>query len=264
MQSPSPPAPRTMRIALHYRGVPIATLTQPMIESLQAVPDTGLRFAYDEASEWVDLATDTLNKSLEILHSILLAAQLAPSPGVEHVDVLHPLTQERLGRVDRHLARLLGMEMHSAHMLVVSDRGLCLQRRSLSKTVDPGLWDTTVGGTRVAGESIDQTLVREMWEEAGLSTEQLTDVRLLGMWSFDRESTYGIYPAWQQEKIWVWAARVAQAHWEPRCSDGEVMEFAWQPFCVLQSNAAVPLTHELRVLLDGPELTQYLARMDSL
>lgn len=59
------------------------------------------------------------------------------------------------------------------HCLVTNSRGeLLLQRRSMSKDVQPGRWDTSVGGHVAFGESIEHALRREMREEVGLELEE--------------------------------------------------------------------------------------------
>ena len=55
------------------------------------------------------------------------------------------------------------------HCLVVRDNGdLLLQLRCMDKDVQPGRWDTSVGGHVGWGESIEQALERELREEIGL------------------------------------------------------------------------------------------------
>lgn len=46
---------------------------------------------------------------------------------------------------------------------------LYLQKRSMTKDVQPGRWDTAVGGHIDYGESVAAALVREAYEELGLS-----------------------------------------------------------------------------------------------
>jgi len=46
---------------------------------------------------------------------------------------------------------------------------LFLQKRSMTKDLLPGYWDTSVGGHADPGESIEETLRRESMEELGLS-----------------------------------------------------------------------------------------------
>jgi isopentenyldiphosphate isomerase len=56
------------------------------------------------------------------------------------------------------------------HVLVFNSTGqLYLQKRVESKDVQPGKWDTSVGGHVDAGEQYEQAAVREMSEELGIS-----------------------------------------------------------------------------------------------
>ncbi|MHB1397398.1 MAG: NUDIX hydrolase [Trichloromonadaceae bacterium] len=62
-----------------------------------------------------------------------------------------------------------------AHVLVVNDRGeILLQKRSQSKDIQPGKWDTSVGGHLDPGEDYLVAATREMAEELGLRDLPLT------------------------------------------------------------------------------------------
>lgn len=60
------------------------------------------------------------------------------------------------------------------HVLVFNSLGeLLLQKRSMSKDVEPGKWDTSVGGHVSAAEDISSAVHREMKEELGVDTCEL-------------------------------------------------------------------------------------------
>lgn len=58
------------------------------------------------------------------------------------------------------------------HVLVFNRKGeLLLQKRSMSKDVAPGRWDTSVGGHVDPGESLLEAAARELKEELGVEAE---------------------------------------------------------------------------------------------
>nr|WP_320116083.1 NUDIX domain-containing protein [uncultured Desulfuromonas sp.] len=61
-----------------------------------------------------------------------------------------------------------------SHVLVFNSAGnLLLQKRSLLKDVQPGKWDTSVGGHVDPGENYLQAAYREMEEELGVTGQPL-------------------------------------------------------------------------------------------
>jgi len=80
------------------------------------------------------------------------------------------------------------------HVLVFDPKGrLLLQKRSLSKDVAPGMWDTSVGGHVGIGEELSVSAMREMEEELGISgcaMEYLYSYIHRGQYETELVSTY--------------------------------------------------------------------------
>ena len=76
---------------------------------------------------------------------------------------------EVVGRKPRSEVHRLGLLHRAAHVLVFNARGqVFLQKRSLRKDRQPGLWDSSAAGHVDSGEDYDACIVREMREEIGL------------------------------------------------------------------------------------------------
>ena len=84
-----------------------------------------------------------------------------------------------LARIERAAARFWGTLTLGAHAngFVAGADGrpthLWVAQRAWNKSTDPGLLDNLVGGGVPAGQTPWQALVREGWEEAGLTTAQM-------------------------------------------------------------------------------------------
>ena len=81
---------------------------------------------------------------------------------------------EPLLHIERAAARAFGITSDAVHVngAVASDdppRALWIARRALNKSIDPGMRDNMIGGGIPAGLSVRETLIKEAWEEAGLS-----------------------------------------------------------------------------------------------
>lgn len=89
---------------------------------------------------------------------------------------IFPLVDEDgniIGKSIRQECHSGSMLLHPVvHLHVVNDCGkLYLQKRSFNKDIQPGKWDTSVGGHVDYGETIEAALMREAREELGLSVE---------------------------------------------------------------------------------------------
>ncbi|HYE35291.1 NUDIX hydrolase [Methylocaldum sp.] len=74
-----------------------------------------------------------------------------------------------IGPRARGVVHGLGLRHRAVHILVFNDlREILLQKRSRTKDVNPGLWDTSAAGHVDWGESYDDCAVRELGEELGV------------------------------------------------------------------------------------------------
>ena len=76
---------------------------------------------------------------------------------------------EVVDRKPRHEVHQRGLMHRAVHVLVFnSKQELFLQKRSMKKDRQPGLWDSSASGHVDSGESYDHCAVRELREEIGL------------------------------------------------------------------------------------------------
>lgn len=76
---------------------------------------------------------------------------------------------EVIGRERRSIVHTRGLLHRAVHVLVFNAGGeIFLQKRSMKKDRQPGVWDSSCSGHVDSGEDYDQTAVRELREEIGL------------------------------------------------------------------------------------------------
>ncbi len=76
---------------------------------------------------------------------------------------------EVIGHRTRSEVHRLGLQHRAAHVLVFNSRGeVFLQKRSMKKDRQPGVWDSSASGHLDRGEDYDICAVRELGEEIGL------------------------------------------------------------------------------------------------
>lgn len=190
-----------------------------------------------------------LTPAMEAIAQALRDAGLTGAWRDELLAVRNP-AREVLGVVERAAARPLGLFTQAVHLLATDAQGRhWLQRRSLAKDSDPGLWDTLVGGIVPAQEGVRQALERETREEAGLRLAQLPDLRRGGVVGETRSCPGRLAHAYIVQDL-EWFTCVLPEDVRPRNQDGEVAEFrAMEPAEVARRMEAGEFAPDAALLL---------------
>lgn len=109
--------------------------------------------------------------------------------------------EEMLPLVDKegnYIGKAMRSECHKnislihpvVHVHIINSKGqIFLQKRSMKKLIQPGKWDTSVGGHITYGEDINEALKREAWEEAGVENGEFQKVTSY-LWECPLETEY--------------------------------------------------------------------------
>jgi 8-oxo-dGTP pyrophosphatase MutT (NUDIX family) len=185
----------------------------------------------------------------------------------EQVSVSHHYATPELFRMERAASRYFGVMAYGAHLNgFTRDAGLAqcwISRRSSDKAVDPGKLDNLVGGRISAGMSVDETLRKEAWEEAGIAPSLLAGLNCLGAVRVEYSVPEGLH----REILFVHDLWLPE-DFKPVNHDGEVSEIRCLPVEEVMQNL---LTGDFTldagvVMVDGllrlgavlPEDPQYL------
>ncbi|AZS77150.1 NUDIX domain-containing protein [Achromobacter spanius] len=162
-----------------------------------------------------------LNAVLENTAQLLRQANCLRGWRDELLDVMDG--DDALGVIERAAVRPLGLLTHAVHLNAWTPDGrMWVARRALSKSTDPGMWDTLVGGLAGSGEDLEQALVRECGEEAGLDAPDLVNrTPLRTILRIHRRLPEG----YQVEDVLTSTCVLAPGV-RPANRDGEVMEIA--------------------------------------
>jgi 8-oxo-dGTP pyrophosphatase MutT (NUDIX family) len=185
----------------------------------------------------------------------------------ELVSVAPRYAAPELLRLERAATRHFGLVAYAAHLNGFTRRkGLThvwVARRSADKHIDPGKLDNLVGGRISAGMSVDETLRKEAWEEAGIPPALLADVNCLGA----VRTEYSVPEGLHREVLFVHDLWLPE-DFRPANQDGEVGEILLMPVEeVLQNILVGEFTLDAGpVMIDGllrlgalpPEDPQYL------
>jgi len=104
-------------------------------------------------------------------------------------------SDEVIGSAARSEVHRRGLMHRATHVLVFNSRGeVFLQKRSMKKDRQPGLWDSSASGHVDRGEDYDACAVRELREELGLEWKA----------PLQRLFKLAASPETDQEHVWVY------------------------------------------------------------
>ena len=151
-----------------------------------------------------------------------------------------------LFEVERAAALPFGFPTHAVHLNGTAGERMWLARRSATKQTDPGMLDNLVAGGISVGYSVEATLVKEAWEEAGLPAELAQKAKFGGTLTVVREVPRGV----QWETVHIYDLELP-ADFQPRNQDGEVSGFQLLPFSEIEKQnltyeAALAAQHYLK------------------
>lgn len=126
--------------------------------------------------------------------------------------------------IERAAVRFFGFTAQAVHLngLVVRGGEACMwiARRSPDKPIDPGMLDNLMGGGIGGDLGVEQTLVKECWEEAGIPASIASRAVRAGAIEVCREVQDGLHA----ETIHMYDLELPE-DFAPVNQDGEVAEF---------------------------------------
>jgi 8-oxo-dGTP pyrophosphatase MutT (NUDIX family) len=170
----------------------------------------------------------------ELTFSLALVAQAMRAAGVagawrDEQLAVRDASGRRLGTVERAAVRPLGIATQAVHLMGWGpsggpDSGIWVQQRAMSKSTEPGMWDTLMGGMVPAHDTLEDALARETWEEAGLRLTQLHGLRQGGSVALRRPAGNSGNGGYMVEHI-DWFTSTLPEDVRPVNQDGEVSQF---------------------------------------
>lgn len=140
---------------------------------------------------------------------------------------------------DQVIGRALRSECHGnpqlihrvAHVLVFDRQGrVLLQKRAMSKDVQPGKWDTSVGGHLDLGETYAEAARREMFEELGIAGLPLTFLHAYQMRSDFESENVATFTAQHEGPFPFSAVEIEEVRfWTPQEIDAALLRAILTP-----------------------------------
>ncbi len=228
--------------AVRYRAFLVGDVALGLVDddrAMRLVPFDCFRVALDAVILDARFATcEARSAALAEVALALRAAGALPAWRDELYAVMPEFGLPPLLLIERGAACYFGVRTWAAHVNGVVQRDgeamMWFARRSPHKAVDPGLLDNLVGGGIAAGLRIDQAVVKEAWEEAGIGEALARTAQPAGVVHSKKPTFDGL----QRETLFVHDL-VLPPDFVPANQDGEAIEHR----CVRLDAAARTIAH---------------------
>lgn len=213
------------RVPFRLAGAEVGSVARVHLTALHAWPQW---LAVSDAG--VELVAPDASAALAEINTALRAQGLVPGWRDELFAIASPAGGPRLAATERAASRFWGTLTLGAHAngYVPDARGrpakLWIARRALTKATDPGKLDNLIGGGVPDGQTPHETLVREGFEEAGLSPDTMAAAKRGRVIRLHRDIPEGL----QLEDLHVWDLPLPEGT-TPMNQDGEVAGFECLP-----------------------------------
>ncbi len=222
------------RVPFFVGDAAVGTVARAHLPALRAWPGF---LAFDEHS--VTLIAAERNAALAEINAALRDRGLIRAWRDESFALFDPRTHEVLATMERAAARFWGTLTLGAHAngYVADGQGrpaaLWIAQRAFDKATDPGLFDNLIGGGVPAGQTPQEALQREGWEEAGLSAALMAAAVPAGVLRLHRDMPEGR----QLEDLHAYDLALPPDV-RPQNQDGEVAGFQLLPMAEALALAA--------------------------
>ena len=188
-----------VRVPFVIDGVAVGSVAAEHLDALRPWAP-GLRVERDAVV--LTVSADRRDDTLATLNAALREQGLIRAWRDETYPLPHPATLQVLAHFERAASRFWGTLTFGAHgtgWVAGADgrpAALWIAQRSFHKATDPGAHDNLVGGGVPHGQTPWQTLVREGWEEAGLTPEVMQRARRGRVIRLQRDIAEGLQFEW--------------------------------------------------------------------
>lgn len=221
------------RLPFVVEGRVVGSVAHAHVNALRPFTTQHMPWLALQADQVALIAADSeRDQALAAMNARLRAEGLIKAWRNEPFALFDPASGAALATFERASARFWGALTLGAHATGYvrgsANSGdishLWIAQRSFSKATDPGLYDNLIGGGVPAGQSPAEALVREGFEEAGLSPGQMAGATAASVLRLHRDIPEGFQHEWLHSFDLELPAGVPPAN-----QDGEVAGFTLMP-----------------------------------